>query len=82
MFSAGYEIKQQLRKQMPPPLDKIDAKAAKIKIRPQVLSTEHFKEYVDRNEYLSKAIILGILIWSFVTGSRNLGFLWSFLGTL
>lgn len=47
-----------------------------------IIDTETFQRSIERLEEISKRTIFAILIWSFVSGSKNLDFLWSYIGTL
>lgn len=48
----------------------------------QFINSEVYQNSIDKIEDLTKKTIFSILIWSFISGSKNLDFLWSYLGTL
>ena len=71
---------------MPPPARKSKDLKAGEKLasdeRKLVIDSEAFESTVNTIGSLNQVIIFCLLVWSFCAGSKNIDFIWSYLGTL
>lgn len=88
IFYDGYQIRQKIRKQLPPNLEVVrqGKKANRTNDENQEseppIDSDNFRENVKDLETTQKVALFFLLCWSFVTGNRNLDFIWSYLGVL
>jgi len=81
IFNKGYSIRKKLRKQLPPAAKQRKDTGGAGKSTP-LIDSEFYESSISRFRTYAKVITLGLLFWTFVTGNKNLDFLWSYLGVL